>query len=141
MSDANRAELARLEAELRAVPEVHAVVTPLVSMEFSSAILDESVATQALARATGVDDDEASSALRSTDTSTSLARLSAARPADLANPSWVELILWDNTGYERRQRGHLDHTVVRGPPDPPLARVHLPRQVHRSRRCDPRGQR
>ena len=99
MSDANRAELARLEAELRAVPEVHAVVTPLVSMEFSSAILDESVATQALARATGVDDDEASAARRSVDTSVSLARLCAARPADLANPSWIELLLWDNTGY------------------------------------------
>ena len=99
MSDANRAELARLEAELRAVPEVHAVVTPLVSMEFSSAILDESVATQALARATGVDDDEESAARRSVDTSVSLARLSAARPADLANPSWIELLLWDNTGY------------------------------------------
>lgn len=100
MSDANRVELERLEAELRAVPEVHAVITPLVSMQFSSAILDESVATQALARATGVDDDEDSSARRSTDTSTSLARLSASRPADLGNPAWVELILWDNTGYE-----------------------------------------
>jgi len=100
MSDANRAELERIEAELRAIPEVHAVITPLVSMQFSSAILDESVATQALARATGADDDDDSSARRSTDTSTSLARLSAARPADLANPSWVELILWDNTGYE-----------------------------------------
>ena len=99
MSDANRAELARLEAELRAVPEVHAVVTPLVSMEFSSAILDESVATQALARAAGVDHDEVSAARRSVDTSVSLARLSAARPADLANPSWIELLLWDNTGY------------------------------------------
>ena len=52
MSETNRAELIRLEAALREVPEVHAVVTPLVSMEFSSAILDESVATQALARAT-----------------------------------------------------------------------------------------
>ncbi|MEZ5243485.1 MAG: MMPL family transporter [Acidimicrobiales bacterium] len=100
MSDANRAELTRLEAALRAVPEVHAVVTPLVSMEFSSAILDESVATQALARATGVDDDEESAARRSIDTSVSLARLSAARPADLANPNWIELLLWDNTGYE-----------------------------------------
>ncbi len=100
MSDANRAELVRLEAELRAVPEVHAVITPLVSMEFSSAILDESVATQALARATGVDDDADSAARRSTDTSTSLARLSASRPAGLDNPAWVELILWDNTGYE-----------------------------------------
>jgi predicted RND superfamily exporter protein len=100
MSDANRAELTRIEAELRAVPEVHAVITPLVSMEFSSAILNESVATQALARATGVDDDDESSARRSADTSTSLARLSAARPADLGNPSWIELILWDNTGYE-----------------------------------------
>ena len=99
MSDANRAELARLEAELRAVPEVHAVVTPLVSMEFSSAILDESVATQALARASGVDEDDESAARRSIDTSVSLARLSAARPADLGNPSWIELLLWDNTGY------------------------------------------
>ena len=99
MSDANRAELTRLEAELRAVPEVHAVVTPLVSMEFSSAILDESVATQALARATGVDNDEESAARRSIDTSVSLARLSAARPADLANPNWIELLLWDNTGF------------------------------------------
>jgi len=100
MSDANRAELERLEAELRAVPEVHAVITPLVSMQFSSSILDESVATQALARATGVDDDADSAARRSTDTSTSLARLSASRPAGLDNPAWVELILWDNTGYE-----------------------------------------
>lgn len=99
MNDANRAELIRLEAALREVPEVHAVITPLVSMEFSSAILDESVATQALARATGVDDDADSAARRSTDTSVSLARLSASRPADLGNPSWVELILWDNTGY------------------------------------------
>ena len=44
----NLAELTRLEAELREVPEVYSVVAPLTSVGFSEAIVTEGVGTNAL---------------------------------------------------------------------------------------------
>jgi predicted RND superfamily exporter protein len=99
MSDANRVELQRLEEELRAVPEVHAVVTPYTSMVFSSSIIDEGVGTDALLRAAEIDNDPASSEARALDSSVTFARLRTAGEADLARPEWVELLLWDSTGF------------------------------------------
>jgi predicted RND superfamily exporter protein len=99
MSDTNRAELQRIEAELRAIPEVHAVVTPYTSMTFSSDIISEGVGTTALLRAADIDTDPASSEVRALDSSITFARLRAAGEADLARPEWVELLLWDSTGY------------------------------------------
>lgn len=99
MSDTNRTELQRIEEELRAIPEVHAVVTPYTSMVFSSRIIDEGVGTTALLRAADIDTDPASSEVRALDSSVTFARLRAAGEADLARPEWVELLLWDSTGY------------------------------------------
>ena len=93
MSDANRVELQRLEEELRAVPEVHAVITPYTSMVFSSSIIDEGAATDALLRAAEIDSDPASSEVRALDSSVTFARLRAAGEADLARPEWIEPVL------------------------------------------------
>ncbi|MDW3217562.1 MAG: MMPL family transporter [Acidimicrobiales bacterium] len=109
-SDANRAELARIEAELREIEEVSSVITPLTSVIFSSRIIDEGVGTAGLRHALEDDPDPDSQALRTEDLSTTLFRLGAAGDADLGNRDWVEFLLYDNTDFVR------DGTDVTGPP-------------------------
>lgn len=108
-TDANRAELARLEEELRAIPEVSSVITPLTSTLFSSRIIDEGIGTSGLRHALEDDPDEESKAIRNEDLSTTLFRLGAAGEADLGNRDWLEFLLYDNTGFVR------DGTEVSGP--------------------------
>ncbi len=108
-SDSNRAELARLEAELRAIPEAYAVITPLTSVTFSSNIIDGGVGTAALTHAAADDSDPAAQSLRNDDLQTTLFRLRGAGDADLGNRDWIEFLLYDNTGFVR------DGTDVTGP--------------------------
>ncbi|MEQ8840996.1 MAG: MMPL family transporter [Acidimicrobiales bacterium] len=116
-SDANREELARVESELRAIPEIDSVITPLTSVTFSSRIIDEGVGTAGLRHAVEDDPDPDSKALREADLQTTLFRLSAAGDADLASREWVEFLLYDNTGFELEG---TDITVT-----PPLAERNL----------------
>ena len=109
-SPANLEELARIEDELRGIPEVSAVITPLTSATFSSRIIDEGIGTSGLRHALEDDTDPDSQALRNDDLSTTLFRLGAAGEADLASRSWMEFLLYDNTGFTR------DGTEVSGPP-------------------------
>ncbi len=96
----NLAELDRLETELRAIDETYAVITPLTSIKFSESIVVEGVGTNALLSAVQRDPDEASQAIRQADISVTLARLGAIESQDLANPDWIDFLMFDNTGFD-----------------------------------------
>jgi hydrophobe/amphiphile efflux-3 (HAE3) family protein len=99
-NDTNRAELERLETELRAIEEQYAVITPLTSLGFSSRIVDEGVGTNALTAALSNErTTEADREARGGDIGITLGRLGQAGDADLARPEWVEFLLFDNTGF------------------------------------------
>jgi uncharacterized protein len=129
----NLAELERLETELRAIPEVYAVVAPLTTLGFSESITTgeapsgETVApspgTGALLGALEREPDEEGQAARQADITTTLARLGAVEDRDLENPEWVEFLMFGNenvelvdgvpqmpTGEDRVVRGSLQGT-------------------------------
>ncbi|MDE0801742.1 MAG: MMPL family transporter [Acidimicrobiales bacterium] len=97
----NLAELERLEAELREIPEVYSVVAPRTSLGYSETIVKENVGTNALLSAVEREPDEAAKAIRQADIQLQLARLSAipTEERELTNPAWVEFLLFDNTGF------------------------------------------
>jgi len=99
-SDANRNELARVEAALREIEEVESVITPLTSVTFSSAIISEGVGTSGLRNALADDTDPDSQLFRADDLQKTLFRLTAAGDPDLERRDWVEFLLYDNTGFE-----------------------------------------
>jgi hypothetical protein len=95
---ANVTRLRDLEAKLRAIPEVHAVVTPLTVMEWSEAIV-EGPGTTALFDASQRDPDPAAAEIRTADVALGLARLGDVPERDLGDPAWIEFLLWANDGY------------------------------------------
>jgi uncharacterized protein len=97
----NLAELERLEAELREIPEVYAVVAPLTSLGYSEDIVKEGVGTNALLSALEREPDEDAKAVRQADIDLQLARLGAIPVEDqeMSNPAWNEFLLFDNTGF------------------------------------------
>jgi uncharacterized protein len=104
----NYTELQRITASLEEVDGAFAVVTPLVSLQFSSNLLAEGVGTDALLSAAARD--EAGAGARGADVQMALARLNAvpvedrvlpdAASGELPNPSYVDLLIYDNTGFE-----------------------------------------
>ena len=96
----NLAELERITADLEAVDGAYAVVTPLVSLEFSSNLLANGVGTDALLSAASRD--EAGAEARGADVQISLARLNAIPGEDqvIGNPEYNQLLLFDNTAFE-----------------------------------------
>jgi hypothetical protein len=96
---ANIAEFERVEKELRAIPEVYAVVSPFTSMEFSHEIAVSGVGTNALISAAERETDPAAQALRQTDIQVSLARLGEVGEQDMQNPAWNDFLIYANDGY------------------------------------------
>ena len=109
---ANIEKFEALEAELRAIPEVTAVITPYTSIVWSEAIAN-GPGTNALISAQARDTDPASQALRGDDITMSLARLPAPDNRTLDNASWLEFLLYANAGY-------TDDGDVVAPPDDEL---------------------
>ncbi|CAE7537428.1 unnamed protein product, partial [Symbiodinium sp. KB8] len=123
--DGDIAEMRRLIAELEALREetglISSIVTPLNALEYSSELLN-GPGQAALLAAPGRD--EAGAETRSADISTSFVRLGAVPNEDKIietstdgaepNPEWIELLLFDNTGYE----------IVDGEPVPPSIDEH-----------------
>ncbi len=103
----NLAELRRLNGELAEVDDVHAVITPLTSLTYSDALL---VGPGQDALIGAASRDEAGGAARGENITVSLARLGAIpdeqRGLDPAvgapdpDPAWVDLLIFDNTGFE-----------------------------------------
>ncbi len=96
----NLAELSRLTEELRGVDGVYSVITPLVSVTYSEALI-AGPGREALLSAATRDPDPDGQAARSADIPVSLARLGEIPAEDqaLGNPDWVELLLFGNEGY------------------------------------------
>jgi hydrophobe/amphiphile efflux-3 (HAE3) family protein len=96
----NLAELERITAELEGVDGQYAVVTPLVSLEFSSNLLSEGVGTDALLSAAARD--EVGAEARGTDVQIALARLNSIPGEEqvIGNPAYNELLIFDNSGFE-----------------------------------------
>lgn len=104
-------ELRRLIAELEQIKDdtglISSLVTPLNALDYSSELLN-GPGQAALLAAPGRD--EAGSEARSADISTSFVRLGAIPDEDKVievgpdgqepNPEWIELLMFDNTGYE-----------------------------------------
>jgi hydrophobe/amphiphile efflux-3 (HAE3) family protein len=109
----NLEQLRRVEQELREIPEVYAVVSPLTSLTWSDRIVGEGVGTDALLSALEREPTEEGKAARQADIEVTLARL-AGVPADervLDNPAWIDFLLFDNTGFT------VDDGTVVAPPD------------------------
>lgn len=114
----NIEKFAALEAELRDIPEVTAVITPYTSVVWSEAIAN-GPGTNALISAQARDTDAASQALRGDDITMSLARLPAPDDRTLDNPAWLEFLLYANAGYT------ADGDVVAPPDDELVIRASL----------------
>ena len=99
--DTNRAELARIEAELREIPEVYSVISPLTSLRLSESVVVEGVGTNALLSAADRDPDPEGKAARQEDISTTLSRLGAAGEQDFGNPDWIDFLIHGNDGEIR----------------------------------------
>lgn len=119
----NLEELRRLEADLREIPEVYAVLAPLTAVQYSEAIVTEGVGTNALLSAAERDPDPEAKEIRQADISTTLARLNSVQTQDMSSPDWVDFLLFDNTdfsiegdgvvaptGEDRKVRGSLRST-------------------------------
>ncbi|MEZ5380760.1 MAG: MMPL family transporter [Microthrixaceae bacterium] len=101
----NLEEMRRLEAELREIPEVYAVLAPLTAVQYSEAIVTEGVGTNALLSAAERDPDPEAQEIRQADISTTLARLTAVDTQEMPDPDWVNFLLFDNTGFEAGDDG------------------------------------
>lgn len=94
----NLAALEQLEADLRAIPEVHSVVLPLTSLRFSEGIVTSGAGTGAVTRALARESDPEGQALRQADLSVTLARLPEADRQRLDDPAWSEFLVYGNDG-------------------------------------------
>jgi len=114
----NLATLQQLEEDLRAIPEVYSVLTPLTSLTYSANITNSGAGTGALLSALQREQDPEGLAARQADIETTLARLPAEDQRQLGNPVWDEFLLFSNQGVEvvdgtaRLPEG--DGRVVRG---------------------------
>ncbi len=106
-TEANQAELARLEAELRDIDSTYSVVAPLTTLGYTETLVNE-VGTGALASALENDPDPASQELRQADLDMSLARLSAipAEERNFDSPEWIQFLLFGNVGYSFDDEGN-----------------------------------
>lgn len=96
----NLAEFERLEAELREIPEVYSVVTPLTSLTYSSSIIQSGAGTGALTSALEREPDEEARALRQADLTTTLARLPGEEEQVLGTTTWDQFLLFGNQNVE-----------------------------------------
>ena len=96
----NLAELERVTAALEEIEEVASVITPVVSLDYSDALL-KGPGRDALLSAQGRDPDPDAAAARGADVTLSLSRLGQipAAQQELGNPDWIDLLLYDNTGF------------------------------------------
>jgi uncharacterized protein len=103
----NNAEMARLQEEVKALPGVNGVVTPLTALEWSENLVlppegsddaSASVAGGILLGATARETDPDAQAARLADAGRTLERLGAAGEQSLDNPEWVRFLLFDNQG-------------------------------------------
>ncbi len=117
----NLAEIERVRAELRKIPNVYASVDPLTTVEFSSNLLEggtAGVAGQALL--SGITRDTEKGAVRTTDAGLSTGRLGQVSDdaKKIGDEGWNELLIYDNTGFTTAEDG----TVV-APQDPEERRI------------------
>ncbi len=124
----NLAELERLESELRSIEQVYSVVAPLTTLRFSESIttgitpsgetLAPSPGTGALLSALEREQDPEGKAIREADIGTTLARLGAVEDRQLANPAWVEFLMFGNANVQvvdgAPQMPEGEDRVVRG---------------------------
>ncbi|MEM7286625.1 MAG: MMPL family transporter [Actinomycetota bacterium] len=119
-SGGNLAELERITTELERIPEAAAVITPLVSLQYSDALI-QGPGRDALLSAQGRDPDPDGAAARAADVGVSLGRLGGI-PADdqvIGDPEWAQLLIYDNTGFAS------DAGTVTPPTDPDSRSIRL----------------
>jgi len=92
-SGSNLAELERLTAELEQVPEVEAAITPVVSLQFSDALI-RGAGRDALLAAAQRDPDPDGQAARNADIAVGLARLGAVANQEIGDPEWADLLIY-----------------------------------------------
>ncbi|MEO0495226.1 MAG: MMPL family transporter [Actinomycetota bacterium] len=109
----NLATLQSVTDELRGVDDVHAVVTPYVSLQFSDNLLGGGVGTSALLSASGRDDGNPE--LRQADISTAIARLGsvAADERVIGNVAYNDLLIFGNEGFEGAEPPARDELQIR----------------------------
>jgi hydrophobe/amphiphile efflux-3 (HAE3) family protein len=117
LSPENQAELEAMAAEISEASDlVESVVTPVSAVAWSDSLVQSpdgnpanSVAGAALLAAATDDPSEEGRELRAADTGVTLERLSAVPEAErtLANPSWLDFLIYDNEGQIRRAHGSI----------------------------------
>ena len=109
-TEENRQQFTDVAEQLRADESIETVITPVDVMKFNEALVSsdsgdvtESVAGQALLRATTDDPTEEGRAARQADAVATLERINAIPPDErnLDNPEWVDFLLRDNEGEIR----------------------------------------
>ncbi|HEU5084349.1 MAG TPA: MMPL family transporter [Acidimicrobiales bacterium] len=118
----NLAELQRLEQELRDIPQVYSVLSPLTSLQYSANIIESGAGTDAVLNALPRETDEDGAAARQADVATTLARLPGEEERELGNPTWDEFLLFSNENVE----------VVDGEPQMPTGDERVVRSSLRS---------
>jgi hydrophobe/amphiphile efflux-3 (HAE3) family protein len=96
-----------LEAELRASDSSHAVVSPVTSLDWAERIVVSGVGVEMLERAAARETDPAAVEAREEATQITTLRLAQAGEQSLANPEWVEFLLYADDGYEVTAGGEL----------------------------------
>ncbi|MDH3754927.1 MAG: MMPL family transporter [Acidimicrobiia bacterium] len=95
----NLAELERVTAELEAIPQTSAVITPLVSMQFSDALV-KGAGRSALLAAAQRDPDPDGQVARNADVQIGLARVGEVDDQEIGNPAWNDVLVFGNDNFE-----------------------------------------
>lgn len=102
----NLATLDQLTADLEAVDQAHAVITPLVSLGWSDELV-KGPGRQALLDAAQREPDDDGRAARNADIQVGLARVGAVADQSVGNPAWNDILVYDNTGFSIDDDGDL----------------------------------
>lgn len=94
----NISALEALDARLRAIPDVYAVISPLTALQWSDTV-SKGPGTAALISAAERDPDPRARVLRKADIGLSLARLGTVTDRAIGQPSWNDFLLYGNKGY------------------------------------------
>jgi len=115
---ANIEAFREVEDELRAAPEVAAVVSPLTALEFTQNLVLSGVATEIVSDAIAREPDPAGVEARQASLVVTAVRLSNAGEQVFENPEWVRFLLFENIGFSLAEDGTLieppdDELVIR----------------------------
>lgn len=110
---ANLERFAAIEEKLRASDAIESVISPVTPLDWSTSIATSGVGTQILNDTIARETDPAKQEIRQKDLMLTTARAAGAGEQSLANPAWIDFLMYSNEGFSLAE----DNTVVRPPDD------------------------